>query len=219
MPKDHRLNLGRYISNPFNEAGQQFKKLNFNELFRSKPSTGDYPWNPSRFDKEDLTRRMKTRKVTLNPELNHIGNQRITDEIDGPGQRFEVFEGLGRFDRNVDYDFEEGRGRTRIRPQEQPDFDPIWVEAYRLSPTIAAGERADNPMPSIANPDPKGYIMAEGQRIAEREIEGDKSVAELLAGDDRLPEAKEKEKEKEEERTGEEIIEEETKLPEDETKE
>ena len=97
MPKDHRLNLGRYISNPFNEAGQQFKKLNFNELFRSKPATGDYPWNPSRFDKEDLTRRMKTRKVTLNPELNHVGNQRLPEASVNPALGFEVFEGLLTF--------------------------------------------------------------------------------------------------------------------------
>lgn len=211
MPRDHRLNLGRYINNPFNEAGQQYKKLNFNELFRSKPSTGDYPWNPSRFDKEDLTRRMKTRKVTLNPELNHIGNQRITDENSGPTQRFEVFEGLGRFDRNVDYDFEEGRARTRLRPEEQPDFDPVWLEAYQLSPTLSPGGRADNPMPSIVNPDPKGYIMAEGERQAERELEGDMSVAQLLQGQSPAP----KEEVKQEEETGEAVAKEEANMPKD----
>jgi len=209
MPRDHRLNLGRYISNPFNEAGQQIKKLDFHDLFRSKPTTGEYPWNPSRFDKNDLTRRMKTRKVSYNPGLGHVDNERQETVEFGPTQNFEVFKGLGRFNRNTDYDFIEGRGRTRVRPQEQPDFDPIWMEAYDLSPTIPAGERADNPMPSMANPDPKGYIMAEGERIAEKEMEGDKSVAQLLS------EGKpSKKKEKKEERDGEKVVEEEKEDPE-----
>ena len=209
MPRDHRLNLGRYISNPFNEAGQQIEKLDFHDLFRSKPTTGEYPWNPSRFDKNDLTRRMKTRKVSYNPGLGHIDNERQETVEFGPTQNFEVFKGLGRFNRNTDYDFIEGRGRTRVRPQEQPDFDPIWMEAYGLSPTIPAGERADNPMPSMANPDPKGYIMAEGERIAEKEMEGDKSVAQLLS------EGKpSKKKEKKEERDGEKVLEEEKEDPE-----
>lgn len=208
MPRDHRLNLGRYISNPFNEAGQQIKKLDFHDLFRSKPSTGEYPWNPSRFDKNDLTRRMKTRKVLYNPGLGHIDNERRETPEHGPTQNFEVFKGLGRFNRNTDYDFMEGRGRTRVRPQEQPDFDPIWMEAYDLSPTIPAGERADNPMPSMANPDPKGYIMAEGERIAKKEMEGDKSVAQLLS------EGKtDKKEEKKEEREGEKFVKEEKEDP------
>ena len=215
MPRDHRLNLGRYISNPFNEAGQQYKKLNFNELFRSKPSTGDYPWNPSRFDKEDLTRRMKTRKVTLNPELNHVGNQSLPEAAVNPALGFEVFEGLGRFNRDIDYDFIEGRGKTPVRPQMQPDFDPMWMEAYSLSPTIAPGERANDPMPTIENPDPKGYIMAEGERIAEKEMEGNKSVAELLQEQGGQPAAEQDKKEKEEVKTGEEVVEEEKQLPED----
>ena len=183
MPKDHRLNLGRYVSNPFNEAGQQYKKLNFNELFGSRSTGGEYPWNPSRFDKQDLTRRMKTRKVTLNPELGHVGNTPFFDEDTGVTQGFEVFQGLGRFNRSSDYDFEEGRGRTPVRPQEQPDFDEMWYQAYSLSPTIKAGDRAENPMPSFANPDPQGNIRKEAERLAEKEIEGDRSVSELLAGD------------------------------------
>lgn len=94
MPRDHRLNLGRYISNPFNEAGQQIKKLDFHDLFRSKPTTGEYPWNPSRFDKNDLTRRMKTRKVSYNPGLGHVDNERQETVEFGPTQNFEVFKGF-----------------------------------------------------------------------------------------------------------------------------
>ena len=181
MPKDHRLNLGRYVSNPFNEAGQLYKKLNFSELFRSRPTTDEYPWNPSRFDKEDLTRRMKTRKVTLNPDLGHVGNTPFFDEETGLSQGFEVFQGLGRFNRRNDYDFDEGRARTGVRPQQQPDFDEMWYQAYSLSPTIKAGDRAENPMPSFRRPDPMGNIAAEAERRAEREFEGDKNVTELLA--------------------------------------
>ena len=45
MGRDHRLDLGRYVSNPFDKRGKQLKKLNFNDLFSSKPEGGEYPWN------------------------------------------------------------------------------------------------------------------------------------------------------------------------------
>ena len=49
MAKDNRLELGRYLTNPFNEGGRIVRQLNFNDLFASKPSTGAPPWTPSRF--------------------------------------------------------------------------------------------------------------------------------------------------------------------------
>ena len=54
MTKDARLDLGRYISNPFNRRGQIPKRLDFNDLFVSKAKEGEYPWNPSRFTESDL---------------------------------------------------------------------------------------------------------------------------------------------------------------------
>ena len=45
MAQDARLDLGRYLTNPFNRQGQIPRKLNFNDLFRAKPETGAAPWN------------------------------------------------------------------------------------------------------------------------------------------------------------------------------
>jgi hypothetical protein len=46
MAKDARLDLGRYITNPFNRRGQIGKRLDFDDLFRAKPETGEYPGTP-----------------------------------------------------------------------------------------------------------------------------------------------------------------------------
>ena len=70
MARDARLDLGRYIQNPFNRRGEISKRLDFDDLFRAKPTSGDYPWNPSRFNEQDLIKRSMSRKVTLNPDLN-----------------------------------------------------------------------------------------------------------------------------------------------------
>jgi len=182
MGKDARLDLGRYIDNPFNRNGQHGKRLDFDDLFRSKSSTGEYPWNPSRFTEKDILKRAQAKKVTLNPDLNFVGNTPFFDgNPEEKTQDYEMFEGIGRFNRPEDYDFEEGRPRTSQRPQQQPDFNPIWMEAYKISPTQKPGKESKNPMPRIRNPDPHGYLMAQAERRAESEIENDPSIAELLA--------------------------------------
>ena len=63
--KDSRLDLGRYVKNPFNRRGQVPKRLDFNDLFVSKARDGEYPWNPSRFSEVDLLKKYQTRKQTL----------------------------------------------------------------------------------------------------------------------------------------------------------
>ena len=78
--KDSRLDLGRYISNPFNKRGHMPKRLDFDDLFSSKASEGQYPWNPSRFGPKDLLKRSQTRKMNLNPDLNFVGNSPFFDE-------------------------------------------------------------------------------------------------------------------------------------------
>lgn len=88
--------------------------------------------------------------------------------------------GLGTFNRPDAYDFDEGRAKTAQRPQDQPDFDPTWMEAYKLSPTINPGKRAKNPMPRTKNPDPNGYLMAMAENRAEDEVSGKPSIAQLL---------------------------------------
>jgi hypothetical protein len=171
MAKDHRLALDRYVDftkDPFREKRQ----VNFNDSFSSKPSSGKAPWMPSRFTEEDLLRRVQTRKLQLNPTLNFVGST---------PEEYEVFANIGRFTRKEGYNFEEGRPNTTLRPEEQPGFSPVWVEAYRISPTVKPDKRASNPMPRVANPDPKGYMMAAAEERALKEVESDKSVAQLLS--------------------------------------
>jgi len=181
--KDQRLELNRYISNPFDNKGRIASQLNFRELFRNKydTETGGSPWVPSRYTSEDLLKAVQNRKITLNPRLNFVPNSPFWDtENQLPPEDYEMFAGLGRFKRS-DYDFENGRALTKTRPQEQPDFKDEWVEAYKLSPTVNPGKRAKNPMPRMANPDPNGFIMSMAENRAENEFEGNVSVAQLLA--------------------------------------
>ncbi len=181
MAKDDRLELGRYLTNPFNESGRAVRKLKFNELFAPKPSTGAPPWTPSRFKAEHLTNALQTRKATLNPRLRFVGNSPFFDDENQLDPKdYELFEGLGRFDRPVSYSFEEGRALTRNRPQNQPDFNQEWVDAYNVSPTVNPGKRAKNPMPRMRNPDPNGYLMSMAENRVENEAEDKVSVAQLL---------------------------------------
>lgn len=181
MVKDSRLDLGRYVNYTKDPFIKQ-RKLNFDDLFASKASGGQYPWNPSRFTQDDLTRKMMTRKLQLNPSLNFIG--------DNPDS-YEVFASLGRFKRKDNYDFKEGRALTSQRPQEQPGFSPIWHEAYQISPTLNPDKRAKNPMPRMSNPDPHGYIMDRALSDVNSENQGDESVASLLANNKNPKKSKE----------------------------
>jgi hypothetical protein len=199
--KDHRLDLGRYVRNPFNRRGDVSKRLDFAELFQAKPDTGDYPWNPSRFTEQDLLKRSMTRKITLNPDLEYVGNTPFFDESKGlASSNYEVFDGIGRFNRREDYDFDTGRALTKQKPQEQPDYNPLWIDAYKISPTLRPGKQFKNPMPTMANPDPNGYLMQKAERRVGREEEGIMSIAQLLKGDNKkeLPESKNKEDKEEE---------------------
>jgi hypothetical protein len=181
--KDARLELGRYISNPFDNKGRIPSQLSFRELFRDKYATehGGSPWVPSRYTFEDLTKAVQNRKVIHNPRLNYVPNSPFWDENNElPEQGYEMFQGLGRFKRD-DYNFDEGRALTRVRPEDQPDFNPEWMEAYKLSPTVRPDKRAKNPMPRTRNPDPNGFIMQLAESRAENEMENNVSVAQLLA--------------------------------------
>jgi hypothetical protein len=204
MAKDARLELGRYISNPFNKQGKIVKQLDFNDLFRAKPDSGEYPWNPSRFTEEDLLKRSMTRKRIENPGLNFASNAPFFDGNEGVTREYEVFDGIGRFNRTEDYSFEEGRPVTKQRPQDQPDFDPGWVEAYKLSPTLKPGDVAKNPMPRTRNPDPNGFLMANAEARVEAEVEDTQSIASLLEREGSVSEETVKKEEAEGEQTVEE---------------
>lgn len=119
----------------------------------------------------------------------------------------------------MDYDFEEGRPKTYQRPQDQPDFNPMWMKAYGISPSVDPGKSSKNPMPRLKNPDPNGYIMGQARGRAENEAEGNKSVAQLLAEQKSLPESKKEKVEKKEEVQGEKTEEMEQETPKQESPE
>lgn len=171
MAKDYRLDLGRYIDYSKDVFAKK-KQLNFDDLFSAEASTGAAPWMPSRFETTDLLRRIQTRKLKLNPSLNFVGDTR---------EEYEVFANIGRFTRKEGYDFTVGRPLTKLRPQEQPDYSPTWMDAYNLSPTLKPDDRVSNPMPRLSNPDPNGYIMAAAENRAKNELEGNRSVAQLIS--------------------------------------
>jgi hypothetical protein len=180
--KDARLELNRYITNPFDNKGRIPSQLNFRELFRNKydTETGGSPWVPSRFTFEDLTKAFQTRKIIHNPRLNFVPNSPFWDTNNElPQSKYDMF-GLGRFNRPNDYDFVNGRANTKTRPQDQPDYNPQWIQAYQLSPTVSPDKRAKNPMPRMKNPDPNGFIMRMAENRAENEVENNVSVAQLL---------------------------------------
>jgi hypothetical protein len=180
MAKDQRLDLGRYITNPFNRGSYDRKKLSFDDLFRTSASSNKHPWTPSRFTEEDLLNRVKTKQLNLNPDLNFISNAPFFDDNKKVTNDYELFKGLGRFKRRENYDWVEGRAKTPQRPQDQPDYQPLWLEAYKLSPTLAPDRHAKNPMPTMRNPDPRGYLMQISEQRAKNDAEGNKSIAELL---------------------------------------
>ena len=73
----------------------------------------------------------------------------------------------------------------------------MWMDAYNISPTLNPSKSADNPMPRIKNPDPNGYLMAKAEKRAEREFEGEKSIAQLLEEDPMVTKNKMKREERE----------------------
>jgi hypothetical protein len=176
MPRDSRL------SDPnahIGEVGRSFikqKKINYSDAFQAKASEGEPPFNINRFGARELNNKLVTRKLSLNPRLNFVGDQ---------PEQYEVFAGLGRFDndRKELFDFDLGRARTKMNFTSAPDFKQNWVDAYRLSPTIKPEDKISNPIPRLRNPDPKGYLMAAAEDRVENEMEGNVSVASLLSGE------------------------------------
>lgn len=176
MPRDSRLsNPSDYID----EVGQSFlkqKKVDYADSFQAKSSEGEPPFNINRFGARELSNKLVTRKLALNPRLNFVGNQ---------PEQYEVFAGLGRFDteRSELFDFDLGRANTKMNFTSAPDFKERWVDAYRLSPTIKPDDKVSNPLPRLRNPDPNGYLMAAAESRVENEVEGNVSIASLLSGE------------------------------------
>ena len=93
--RDARLDLGRYITNPFNRRGDITKRLDFDDLFTSKSAAGEYPFNPSRFESKDLTKSAMSRKLTQNPGLNFTPNTPFFDDNDKVTSDYLLFVALG----------------------------------------------------------------------------------------------------------------------------
>jgi len=176
MPRDSRLTSpDEYLGSKASQAGRKFyrdKKVDYGEAFKNKPS--EPPFTINRFDQSDLKRRLTSKKPVLNPRLNFIG---------GDPEQFQLFTGLPRFDTNkMDlYNFEAGRPNTKALFTQYPEFKEIWVELYNASPTVE--KRAKDPMPTARNPDPMGRILARAENAAERQMEQEYSVAQLLEGE------------------------------------
>ena len=176
MPRDSRLTSpDQYLGSKASQAGRKFyrdKKVDYGEAFKSKPS--EPPFTINRFDESDLKRRLTSKKPVLNPRLNFIG---------GDPEQFQLFTGLPRFDSSKTdlYNFDQGRPNTKALFTQYPEFKEIWVELYNISPTLE--KKARNPMPSTRNPDPLGRIQKRAELAAEREMEQEYSVAQLLEGE------------------------------------
>ena len=176
MPRDSRLNDPNEHIGEVERSFLKQKKIDYSDSFEAKASDGEPPFNINRFGAKELNNKLVTRKLSLNPRLNFVGNQ---------PEQYEVFAGLGRFDtdRHELFDFDLGRANTKMNFTSSPDFKEQWVDAYRLSPTIKPGDKINNPMPRLRNPDPKGNLMAAAENRVENEAEGNVSVASLLSGE------------------------------------
>lgn len=173
MARDPRLtDPSKYIDNVGPSFRKQ-KKINYGEAFAAKAPEGEPPFNINRFGFKELTNKLVTRKLKLNPRLNFVGDQ---------PEQYQLFAGLPRFDneRTELYSFERGGANTPRVFTEAPDFKEQWVEAYRLSPTVPPEKKVSNPMPRERNPDPRGYLMAAAEQRVENEVEGNVSIATLL---------------------------------------
>lgn len=182
MPRDRRLNdPSKHLDDVqkfFSEGQRGLRKINYEESFRAK--SHEPPFNINRFGSKELQSKLVTRKQILNRRLDFANNV----------EEFQLFTGLGRFDTGRSnketplYNFAEGRANTKLDFRQTPEFQmqgELWKERYQLSPTVSPGKRVSNPMPRDANPDPNGYLLATAKQRAEREVEGQMSIAQLLS--------------------------------------
>ena len=70
---------------------------------------------------------------------------------------------------------------TSQRPEEQPDFNPTWIQAFQFSPTMNPEKKPQNPNPTYANPDPNGFIEQMAMGSAEATNSDDRSISQLLS--------------------------------------
>jgi hypothetical protein len=169
MPRDKRLSRPQdYLDEVdlfFRKGSKGLRKIDYEESFRAK--SDQPPFDINRFGKEELLNKITSKKPTLNRRL---------DFVDDPTS-FELFTGLGRFDNGRTseedpsmslYSFDEGRANTKLDFRQTPEYQAkgeLWKERYMLSPTISPGDRITNPMPRVANPDPKNYLLMTAKNV------------------------------------------------------
>ena len=97
MIADERLDLNKYIG--YSKPDAKIK-TNFGDQYRTDASTaigGQYPWDPGRFNTNDILNRAQARKRSINAQLGYVDPHEPLDT--------QLFIGLGRFTRHTDYDF------------------------------------------------------------------------------------------------------------------
>lgn len=132
-------------------GGNKQKKLSFDEQYYLPADSQETPWVTSRFGPQDLTKRVANRRLNFN-DLNFLPEG---EEVYG----YEMFPGRGRFAPEQEYDYAIGRPATTNYPEQQPDFNPIWNQAYLSSPVIPPVDKVKNPFPRQDNIDPNGYLQ------------------------------------------------------------
>jgi len=166
------------------------KNLNYADLFTIPADSFETPFSPGRFNETDIRKSLAARKQRLNPGLGFV---EFKQDEEGRVIPNEVFAGIGRpFNRQRDYNFDTGRPNTKQTPEDQPDYNPMWKEMYAYSPTVP--KRIENTMPTTTNPDPQNLLLKQAQARAENEVEGNKSIAQLLSNEKEDKDKKEDEK-------------------------
>ena len=178
MPKDSRLTDPSDYLRPSQKFFQRKLRSNvdYASIFGVNADSGEPPFTLNRLGSDQLTNSLVTQKLERNPRLNFIG-----DSPDANAEAFELFTGLGRFDRDM-YDFDTGKPIIENRFTDDPIYKEQiakWAETYKLSPVVE--DKVKNTNPSESNPDPRGIMLASITNIVEDEVSGDVSIATLMA--------------------------------------
>ena len=175
MPKDSRLT----DPNDYLSQTQKFFSRNLRSqvpsvyAFAPDADSGEPPFTLGRLTTKDLTDKLVTKKLSNNPRLNFIGSS---------PEEYEMFAGLGRFDRET-YDFDTGKPLIPNRFTQDPVYAETvakWNELYEISPVVE--NKVKTKMPSASNPDPRQIVQNEVNAIVDSEVSGDETIASLIKG-------------------------------------
>lgn len=178
MPKDSRLTDPSDYLRPSQKFFQRKLRSNvdYASIFGVNADSGEPPFTLNRLGSDQLTNSLVTQKLERNARLNFIG-----DSPDANAEAFELFAGLGRFDRDM-YDFDTGKPVIENRFTSDPIYQEQiakWSELYKLSPVVE--DKVKTKMPSASNPDPLGRTLTAITNLVEDEVSGDVSIATLMA--------------------------------------